>query len=101
MSQSLRNKIYGAITGVLSVLVVLGVVDQVTSEQAVTLAAALLDQVEAILGLVASITAFVKSLPSRTTTLDIPRNDVEAVYTTGQQTIAGPASSAPDGTVIR
>ena len=70
MTQATRNKIYGAVAGVLSILVVLGVVDQATSDEATTLVNAVLDQAEGILGLVAAITAFVKSLPSRVTTVD-------------------------------
>lgn len=70
MSQATRNKVYGAVAGVLSILVVLGVVDQATSDEATTLVNAVLDQAEGILGLIAAVTAFVKSLPSRVTTVD-------------------------------
>lgn len=76
MTQSTRNKIYGAVAGVLSILVVLGVVDQATSDEATTLMNAVLDQAEGILGLVAALTAFIKSLPSRVTTVDNDGNPV-------------------------
>ena len=70
MTQATRNKIYGVVAAVLTVLVTLGVVDQATSDEATTLANAVLDQAEGVLGLVAAITAFVKSLPSRVSTVD-------------------------------
>lgn len=100
MSQTLRNKLYGTITGVLGVLVVLGVIDQATSDEATSLLTVGLDLGGQVIGLIASVTAFVKSLPSRTVTLDLPRHRVEGVLTTDGATLAGPASPAADGTVL-
>jgi hypothetical protein len=70
MSQAVRNKVYGVIAAGLSIAVVLGFVDEATSNEATSLVNAVLDQVEVIAGLVASILAFVKSLPSRVTVVE-------------------------------
>lgn len=71
MTQATRNKLYGVIAGVLSILVVVGVVDQATSDEALSLTTLVLDQAEAIIGLVAAVTAFVKSLPSRVNVVEL------------------------------
>lgn len=70
MSQSVRNKIYGVVAAGLSIAVVLGVVDQVTADEATTIVNALLDQAEVIAGLVTTVIAFAKSLPSRVTVVE-------------------------------
>lgn len=70
MNQVLRNKIYGVASAVFLVLVVLGVVDQAQADQATTLLNALLDQADALVGLGVSILAFLKSLPSKVTTIE-------------------------------
>jgi len=77
VSQATRNKVYGVIAGVLSILVVVGVIDEATSAEATNLANAILDQAEAILGLVAAVTAFVKSLPSRVKTVELKGKHAE------------------------
>lgn len=71
MSQAVRNKVYGVIAAGLSIAVVLGFIDEATSNEATSLVNAVLDQVEVIAGLVASILAFVKSLPSRVTVTEL------------------------------
>ncbi len=100
MNQGLRNKIYGVAAGAFTILVVLGVVDQAQSNEGTTLVQAVLDQVDAVIGLGVSILAFVKSLRSRTTTLDLPATRVKEVVSTTGTVYAGPASPAPDGTVV-
>jgi|GEM_PF-4700664 len=71
MSQGTRNKVYGVVAAGLTIAVVLGVIDETTSNEATTLVNALLDQYEAIAGLVATVLAFVKSLPSRVKTVEL------------------------------
>jgi len=78
VSQSLRNKIYGVVAGVFGLLVVLGAVDQATSDEATSLATAALDLAEPVIGLVTALLAFVKSLPSRVTVIDKPKHAVES-----------------------
>lgn len=82
MTQETRNKIYGTITGLVGILFLLGVVDKTTSDETEALTTATLDLLPQVLGLGASILAFVKSLPSRVTTVEIPKAEVEAVATT-------------------
>jgi hypothetical protein len=71
MSQAVRNKVYGVVAAGLSIAVVLGVIDETTSNEATTLVNAVLDQAEVIAGLVTTIIAFVKSLPSRVKTVEL------------------------------
>lgn len=99
-SQELRNKLYAVLGSIIAILVVLGVVNQATADEALNLATLVLDNVEGILALVGLIVAFVKSLPSKVTTIDVPRADVELVVTTDNTALAGPASPAADGTVL-
>lgn len=77
MSQSVRNKIYGVVAAGLSIAVVLGVVDQATSDEATTIVTAILDQAEVIAGLVTTVIAFVKSLPSRVTVVEHGKGQVK------------------------
>lgn len=98
MSQELRNKIYGVVTGVFGVLVTLGVVDQVTSDQATTITTAGLDLAPEVIGFLSTLLAFVKSLPSRVTTLETPKAAVAEVVDPYGNVTAGPASPLPDGT---
>lgn len=78
MNQALRNKIYGVAIGVLSVFVVLGVVDQSTSDEAASFITLALDQSEALIGLGIAITAFIKSLPSRVNVVELKGKHSEA-----------------------
>lgn len=100
MSQEIRNKVYGIAGAIFLVLLLLGLVSQPDVDTSLSL----LDQVLTLVGqgiaLGMAILAFVKSLPSRTVTLDLPKADVEAVTMTDGAILAGPASAAPDGTVL-
>jgi hypothetical protein len=100
MSQELRNKIYGTVTGVFGLLVTLGVVDQATSDQATTITTAGLDLAPEVIGFLSSLLAFVKSMPSRVTTLETPKHHVAEVVDPHGFVTAGPASPRPDGTLL-
>lgn len=79
MNQGLRNKIYAAATGIFGILVILGIIDEATSAEAGTLLESAMSVLDQALAMGISLIAFIKSLPSRTTTLDIPRDNVESV----------------------
>jgi hypothetical protein len=100
VSQELRNKIYAVATAAFGILLVLGVWDQVAADEATRLLDAVLAIVPEIIGLFTSLTAFVKSLPSRVATVGVPKNEVEGVLLAGGTVLAGPASTLPDGTII-
>lgn len=97
--QEIRNKIYGVAAPLGTILVTLGATDAGTVEEGTQI----LDQVLTLGGsgvlLFGVIMAFVKSLPSRTTTLDIPSAKVAEVLKTNGEVVAGPASDVKTGTV--
>lgn len=83
MNQGLRNKIYAVATGIFGILVILGIIDEATSAEAGTLLESAMGVLDQALAMGVSLIAFIKSLPSRTTTLDIPRDDVVSVGVRG------------------
>jgi hypothetical protein len=100
MTQELRNKVYAVASLVLALLITLGVVDQAHADEALTLTNGILDLVGQGFALAGLIVAFVKSLPSKTTTIDLPKAVVDSVNTTEGVVVAGPANALPDGTVL-
>jgi hypothetical protein len=100
VSQELRNKIYAVATALFGILLVLGIWDQASADEATRLLDAVLAIVPEAVGLFTSIVAFVKSLPSRVATVNVPKAEVEGVVVPGGVVLAGPASPLPDGTVV-
>lgn len=97
--QEIRNKIYGVAAPLGTILVTLGATDAGTVEEGTQL----LDQALTLGGagilLFGTILAFVKSLPSRVTTINVPANKVVEVLKTNGEIIAGPANKYTTGTV--
>jgi len=100
MSQEVRNKVYAIAAALVLILGTLGVVDKATGDEALTLTNGALDVLSEVLALVGLITAFIKSLPSRTTTIDQPKAQVTEVALTDGTVVAGPANPLPDNTVL-
>lgn len=100
MSQETRNKIYAVAGSIGAIAVALGLIGQSDADTALGLVDQGLTIAGSVLTLASTVIAFVKSLPSRVTTIDLPRHKVEAVLTTDSTTVAGPASPAADGTVL-
>lgn len=88
MTQELRNKIYGVVSGIVTIAVVVGVINQGTSDEALSLSNSILDLGAQVLALAGLVTAFVKSLPSRTTTIDLPKAEVDSVNTSSGAVVA-------------
>lgn len=100
MSQATRNVIYGAVTGIFGVLVILGVVDKATQDQAINILNAGLDLVPQVIGFATALLAFIKSLPSKVTTINVPRSIVDKVVTTSGLVLAGPSNAVADNTPL-
>lgn len=94
MGQETRNKIYGVVAGVVGVAVVLGLVDNATSDEALSLTNQVLETGSQVLALAGVVLAFFKSLPGKTTTLDVPKAEVDTV-----NKVSG-AVVAVDGTLV-
>ena len=97
MTQEVRNKVYALAGTVVAILTIVGVVDKVQGDEALTLTNGILDLIGQALALFGLIVAFVKSLTSRTTTIDIPKAEVAEVITPDGVVLAGPQSSLADG----
>ena len=80
--QVLRNKIYGVAGGVATILFVLGVADATTIEEGQDLLNEILDLAGRGVFLGSSVLAFFKSLPGRTTTVNLPTKRVSVIETT-------------------
>lgn len=79
MSQEARNKIYALGVAAFGLAVILGVVDQTNADVALGLFNSTLDVIVIVIGLVTNIIAFVKSLTSKVTTVEVPKANVESV----------------------
>ena len=78
----------------------MGLVSQTDANTAQDLVKQTVTLVGEVVTLVGTVIAFVKSLPSSTTTLNVPKATIDTVMTVDGKTLAGPANSLPDGTVI-
>lgn len=79
MSQEVRNKIYAIVSALLVILTTAGVITAEDSNSINTFADQALNIVSSAVALVGTILAWFKSRPSKTVTLDIPKNDVLSV----------------------
>lgn len=83
MSQETRNKIYALGAALAGVLVIAGVVDQASSDVALGLFDNGLEVATSVAFLATNVLAFVKSLRSKVTVIDVPKADVLSVNTLG------------------
>ncbi len=98
--QGLRNRIYAIAVAVAALLVALNVIDQATSAQWLNIATLALNIGGLVYGLVVAELARRNSDPGKVAVLPTPAADVEAVFTTNGDTVAGPASTLKTGTVL-
>lgn len=99
--QAFRNKLYAVATAVFGVLVVIGVWDQVTSDEATTILNSVLDLLDRIAALAVSFGAFVKSRPGSVAVVEgVAAKDVQAVITPDGTALAGPAADLKNGTPV-
>lgn len=82
MTQELRNKIYGVVASVGIIAVLLGLVTQTNSDTAQSLLTQAVDLVAQVSALVAVIIAFIKSMPSKVTVIDVPKAAVAEITVT-------------------
>lgn len=82
MSQELRNKIYGVAGSIGAIAVLLGLVTQTDTTTALGLVDQVLTTVGMIVTLATTIFAFVKSMPSRVTVIDVPKVAVAEITVT-------------------
>ena len=79
MSQKVRNLIYGIASAVFLVLVTVGFFDQAAADQAQSFLDTALDLIDRIIALAVTLIAWWNSLRRRTTTLQVPQDQVSGV----------------------
>lgn len=92
MTQELRNKIYGIVGSIGVIAVLLGLVTQTDADTAQGLLDQVITMIGQILTLVGVIIAFIKSMPSKVTVIEVPKVAVaEIVVTTHEGEVLTPA----------
>lgn len=81
MKQELRNKIYAVIGAVAVILSTIGYITAADAEQALAFADRGLELASQVILLGATIMAYIKSRPSKVTTIELPVADVRTVKT--------------------
>jgi hypothetical protein len=87
VSQSLRNKIYATAAALIGVAVTLGFFAPEDADTALGLLSQVLDVAATVLALGTAVLAFVKSLPSKVTTIPVPAAEVDSVTKTDGTTV--------------
>ena len=96
MKQELRNKIYGVAAAVGTILATIGYLSVAESEQALSFVDRGLDIVSLAILLGGNVLAFIKSRPSKVTTIELPVADVRTVKTVeGEILTVDEANSKP------
>lgn len=81
MSQETRNKIYAAITALLTILLIAGVITEADRETILDLSGQALTLVGNALGIVGAVIAWWKSRTSQVTTVEVPKAEIISVDT--------------------
>jgi hypothetical protein len=87
VSQALRNKIYGVASALIPVAVILGFVTADQADQALNFTDTGLTLAIAVFTWASNVLAFVKSLPSKVTTIPVPAAQVASVNTVDGGTV--------------
>lgn len=99
-NQDLRNKLYALGASIVAVLTTVGIVSGADGDQAKGALDALLENIEGVVGFIGLLGAWHKSRPSKVTVVDVPKTEVQAVLTTSNDLLAGPAAVEETGTVL-